>query len=271
MEFKVALAQTTSAQQPEENLKKAEEYLKKASQRGAFMIVFPEYFMNYYPEQNYVKKAQNLSGFFVMQMQKLAQKYKLWILFGMNQKALADEKSYNTIVCLSSQGKILGTYQKTHLFDAFSWKESQDTVPGDGFMTPVQTPAGRLGIGTCYDLRFPEVARDAALQGAQVICYPSAWVRGEGKYLQWKTLLRARAIENELYVLGCCHYSAGHYMGRSVGFGPDGKKLYEGGEGEELLIARICPEKVREVRRANPVFENLRKDLYPRVNAPDTQ
>lgn len=94
------------------------------------------------------------------------------------------------------------------------------------------------------------------------MCYPSAWVRGEGKFMQWKALLKARAIENEMYVLGCCHYSREHYMGRSAGFGPDGRKLYEGGEEEELLIAEICPEETERVRRTNPVFDNCRIDLY---------
>lgn len=66
----------------------------------------------------------------------------------------------------------------------------------------MDSPAGKIGIGTCYDLRFPELARMEALQGAQVMLYPSAWVKGENKFMQWETLLRARAIENEMYVLG---------------------------------------------------------------------
>lgn len=262
MGYKIALAQTTSTENAEENLEKAERFVKEASRAGAVLTVFPEYFMNYYPGKDYIGKAQPLTGPFGNEMKRLAKEHGMWIVFGMNQESGWKERSYNTIVCLSDQGRIMETYQKVHLFDAFSWKESKDTVPGNKFMTPVRTPAGIMGIGTCYDLRFPEVARAAAFRGAQIMCYPSAWVRGEGKFMQWKALLKARAIENEMYVLGCCHYSREHYMGRSAGFGPDGRKLYEGGEEEALLIAEICPEETERVRRTNPVFNNCRIDLY---------
>ena len=80
--------------------------------------------------------------------------------------------------------------------------------------------------------------------------------------IQWESLLRARAIENEMYVLGCRHYSEKHYMGRSTGFGPDGDRLYQGVEREELLFAAIDLEQIKIVRKANPVFENRRRDLY---------
>ena len=119
-----------------------------------------------------------------------------------------------------------------------------------------------IGLGICYDLRFPELARYEALSGAQIMLYPAAWVKGEGKFMQWETLLRARAIENEMYVLGCCHYSKEHYMGRSTGFAPDGTRLYLGEEKEELLYAQIDKEQIQNIRTANPVFENRRKDLY---------
>lgn len=128
--------------------------------------------------------------------------------------------------------------------------------------TPIKTPAGVIGLGICYDLRFPELARYEALSGTQVMLYPAAWVKGKGKFMQWETLLRARAIENEMYVLGCCHYSKEHYMGRSTGFAPDGTRLYLGEEKEELLYAQIDKEQIQNIRTANPVFENRRKDLY---------
>lgn len=260
--YKIALAQTTSTVNPEDNLIKGEAYVEKAARSGAVLTIFPEYFMNYYPEKNYVKKAESLSGPFTAQMKQLAKKYEMWLIFGMNQQSFDTEKSYNTMVVLNDQGEISDIYQKTHLFDAFSWKESKDTVAGERFMTPVDTPAGKIAIGTCYDLRFPEVARIAAFGGAQIMCYPSAWVRGKAKFMQWETLLRARAVENQIYVLGCCHYSEKHYMGQSTGFGPDGQKLYQGGTGEELLIAEINLEKIKEVRQTNPALDNCRTDLY---------
>ena len=101
-------------------------------------------------------------------------------------------------------------YRKTHLFDAFSWKESDSTLPGEVLHEPVNTPLGKAGLGTCYDLRFPEPARIQALKGAEVLIYPSAWVDGPDKFMQWEALLRARAIENTVFTIGCCHYSEEH-------------------------------------------------------------
>ena len=248
----------------QENIEKAKQYIKKATEEEAVMIIFPEYFMNYYPdaEHNYTKKAQSLHGEFVQAMKMLAKEFKMWIIFGMNEQTVDETKNYNTMVILNDLGELVSDYKKTHLFNAYKWKESMNTLKGDCLFTPIKTPVGVIGLGICYDLRFPELARYEALSGTQVMLYPAAWVKGKGKFMQWETLLRARAIENEMYVLGCCHYSKEHYMGRSTGFAPDGTRLYLGEEKEELLYAQIDKEQIQNIRTANPVFENRRKDLY---------
>ena len=265
---KIAIAQTTSSGNWRENIKKAEDFIKKASNEKARMIIFPEYFMNYYPDADhkYIEKAQTLSGDFVQEMKKFAKVYKMWIIFGMNEQTVDETKAYNTMAVINENGELVTNYRKTHLFNAYKWQESRDTLEGDRLFEPVNTPVGKIGLGICYDLRFPELARYEALAGAQVMLYPSAWVKGEGKFMQWETLLRARAIENEMYVLGCCHYSREHYMGRSTGFGPDGQRLYLGEEREELLYAAIDLEQMKTIRRTNPVFENRRKALYEGKN-----
>lgn len=261
---KIAIAQTRSSGNWRQNSEKAEHFMKKAKAEQAKMIIFPEYFMNYYPDADhkYIEKAQTLYGDFVTKMKDLAKEYRIWIIFGMNEMSVDETKNYNTMAVIDEHGKLIAKYHKTHLFNAFNWQESKDTLEGDHFFDPVQTPAGKIGLGVCYDLRFPEVARYEALKGAQIMLYPSAWVKGENKFMQWETLLRARAIENEMYVLGCCHYSEQHYMGRSTGFGPDGRQLYQGEETEELLFAAIDLEQIKIIRKANPVFENRREDLY---------
>ena len=207
---KIAVAQTTSSGNWRENIEKAKQYIKKATEEEAVMIIFPEYFMNYYPdaEHNYTKKAQSLHGEFVQAMKMLAKEFKMWIIFGMNEQTVDETKNYNTMVILNDLGELVSDYKKTHLFNAYKWNESMNTL------------------------------------------------------MQWETLLRARAIENEMYVLGCCHYSKEHYMGRSTGFAPDGTRLYLGEEKEELLYAQIDKEQIQNIRTANPVFENRRKDLY---------
>lgn len=260
----IALAQTTSSINYKENLQKAESFIKKAKLQKAELLVFPEYFMTYYPDhkKSYQEKAQSIDGEFVTTMKQWAKRYQMWIVFGMNEISVDKNKTWNTMIVLDKEGNLAGTYQKTHLFDAYQWKESEDTIPGDRLFEPLKTPVGMLGIGICYDLRFPEIARKAALCGAQVMLYPSAWVKGKGKYTQWKTLLRARAIENEMYVIGCCHYSEDHYMGRSLGFGPSGELLVQGKEKEELLFCEVSLDEIEKVRHANPVFQNRRTELY---------
>ena len=263
---KIAIAQTTSSGNWRQNIEKAKQFIKDAKKENACLIVFPEYFMNYYPDEDhkYVRKAQTLNGDFVQEMRQLAKKYGMWILFGMNEWTIDETKNYNTIVVLDDKGEHRSDYRKTHLFNAYNWQESKDTLAGNRFFDPVKSPAGKIGLGICYDLRFPEVARYEALAGAEIMIYPSAWVKGEGKFMQWETLLRARAIENEMYVLGCCHYSDKHYMGKSTGFGPDGKRLYLGEAKEQLLFAQIDLEQIKMIRKANPIFKNRQEVLYGR-------
>lgn len=261
---KIAIAQTTSSKNWRDNIEKAKHFAKKAKEEKAKMIVFPEYFMNYYPDPDhkYIEKAQSFQGEFIQEMKKLAKECNLWMIFGMNEQTVDEIKSYNTMVVLDENGNFISNYKKTHLFNAYRWKESKDTLEGDRLFTPVKTPIGTIGLGICYDLRFPELARYEALAGTQIMLYPSAWVKGKGKFMQWESLLRARAIENEMYVLGCCHYSKEHYMGKSTGFAPDGRRLYLGEAKEQLLFAEIEIEEIRKVRENNPVFENRRSDLF---------
>ena len=123
---KIAIAQTTSSGNWRENIEKAKQYIKKATEEEAVMIIFPEYFMNYYPdtEHNYTKKAQSLQGEFVQAMKMLAKEFKMWIIFGMNEQTVDETKNYNTMVILNDLGELVSDYKKTHLFNAYKWKES---------------------------------------------------------------------------------------------------------------------------------------------------
>lgn len=265
MSYTIALIQCESRDQTNENLKTAEYYIKKARQAGAVLAVFPEYFMlsNLIAPEDYVRQSQTIPGPFVNAMAALAIRYDLWLLFGMNERATVNpEKSYNTLVLLDNKGAIRGTYRKTHLFDAFHWKESDSTLPGDCFFVPVRTPFGILGLGTCYDLRFPELARYEALHKTEVLIYPAAWVKGNQKEIQWKSLLAARAIENGIYVLGCSQYTEDTYLGHSCAFGPFGQMLTEGSSKEEMLLVPIEPDQTKEAQKIIPALTNRRRDLY---------
>lgn len=168
---------------------------------------------------------------------------------------------FNTAVLVDSMGKKRGVYRKTHLFDTDFTRESDRMTAGDRLFEPVCTPFGRIGLAICYDLRFPEVARYEALAGCDVLIVPAAWVDGPAKAAQWKTLLAARAIENQMFVAGVSRADAG-YVGQSCVFGPMGASLAEGGREEELVVARISLDELESVRKSMPVLTHRRPELY---------
>ncbi len=254
----IALAQCASGDDISENLRTAEDYMKSAGDAGASMIVFPEYMMIRYSQdrKRYVSAAQPLDGPFVTRMGELSKKYRLWSVFGMNECSdnTDTQKSYNTLVVLDCDGDIRGCYRKIHLFDAFSWKESDVTIAGKDVFVPIDTPVGVLGLGTCYDLRFPALARWQARQGAQIFIYPSAWVKGSQKDVHWKTLLCARAIENGMFVLGCSQYTSDIYLGQSCAFDPMGRLIAAGGSREELILVPVDKNKSTQTRKRIPTL-----------------
>ena len=263
---KIAVAQTTSSGNWRENIEKAKQYIKKATEEEAVMIIFPEYFMNYYPdaEHNYTKKAQSLHGEFVQAMKMLAKEFKMWIIFGMNEQTVDETKNYNTMVILNDLGELVSDYKKTHLFNAYKWNESMNTLKGDCLFTPIKTPAGVIGLGICYDLRFPELARYEALSGTQVMLYPAAWVKGKGKFMQWETLLRARAIETQSYVAGvnCVGEHDGIlYSGDSMAVDSIGNILGQISGKEGVLICEL-DDRAWGLREKFQTRKDRKEELY---------
>lgn len=201
-------------------LEMAEDWCKRASQQGVQVLVFPESLMTRYEEglAAFHDAAQPLDGPFCCAMDALAAKYGLWLVYTANERNDGGNP-FNTAVLVNPDGVKRGVYRKVHLFDTDFTRESDRMASGDCLFEPVDTPFGRIGLSICYDLRFPEVARFAALRGCQVLINPAAWVDGPLKAQQWRTLLSARAIENEMFVAGVSRADSG-YIGRSVVFGP---------------------------------------------------
>ena len=150
-----------------------------------------------------------------------------------------DGLPYNTIAVLDDRGSLRGTHRKRRLYDAFGYRESDECRAGKEPFSPIETPAGKLGIITCFELRFPALAAEQKARGAETLFVPAGWVQGENKLLHWRTLLCARAIENGLTVLGADQYAPGKFVGHSVAFQPDGTALGELGEEQDLLIVKI--------------------------------
>lgn len=264
-QFTLGLAQCChpEGERYEDVLVMAEKWCEEAKEEGVDILVFPESLMTRYEkdQQAFLSEAQTLDGPFSKGMDALAQRYGLWLIYTVNEKNLQTNHPFNTAVIVSDSGMKRGAYRKVHLFDTDFTKESDRMSSGDALFEPIETPFGKIGLGICYDLRFPEVARFAALKGCDLLVYPAAWVDGRLKADQWRTLLAARAIENEIFVAGLSRVDKG-YLGQSGIFGPDGVLIASGGQRETLITARIDLREIKAVRSAMPVLLHRKPTLY---------
>lgn len=271
---KIALAQCRRSDDGDV-LAMAAGYVRRAQAEDAELVVFPEAMMTAYDGSptRFAAASQPLDGPFATGMAALAASFGVWIVFTMNEANPDGGKPFNTAVAVDGQGGLRGVYRKVHLFDAQGYRESDYLAAGNQLFEPIETSVGKVGLGICYDLRFPELARAAALEGANVLLYPAAWVAGPGKVRQWKTLLAARAIENGVFAVGCGSVDANR-CGASCVFAPDGTLVAEapgaddganGGSAdvpETLLVADIDLARVDEVRTATPSLAHRRPELY---------
>ncbi|MFD6178123.1 MULTISPECIES: nitrilase-related carbon-nitrogen hydrolase [unclassified Isoptericola] len=178
----------------------------------------------------------------------------------------APTRAFNTVVAVDATGALVGAYRKVHLYDAFGTRESDRLEPGPAGVPPLVIRLGDLtfGVVTCYDLRFPESARRLVDAGADVIVVPAAWVDGPLKADHWRTLLRARAIENTAVVIGVGMAGPG-LVGRSLLAGPDGVVGLELDETPQVRTVDLDPEPLAQVRRQNPSLANRRYVVVPRT------
>ena len=209
-----------------------------ARRESVSLLVFPENLM--LPRELTAAElcdlSQPMGGPFVGGMRDVARILGMWIVFTISEQNPAGGPPFNTAVTVDAGGAVRGVYRKCHLYDAHSVRESDRMTAGDELCSPIRTPFCTLGLGICYDLRFPEVARALAAQGCDLIVFPAAWHDGPHKALHWETLLRARAIENECFVAGVCHGGT-RYVGTGHVFGPLGTELASGTD--ELVTCTI--------------------------------
>jgi predicted amidohydrolase len=263
MKLTIALAQSLQ-RSAEEALPLMDHLARRAKAQGAGLLVMPE--MTAVTRAD-THPAEALDGPTAQRAADIARKNGIWILHTQDEASDDPSRPYNGALLIDAAGQLRAAYRKTHLYDAHNVRESDIYTPGDTLAKSVETPWGKLGIGICYELRFPEVARQAALAGASLMVFPAAWVDGPGKLDHWRTLLRARAIENELFVVGCCRPQAPHvspltWVGHSMVVDPLGNVLAEAGDAEELLLATVDTEDVTRARDAMPVFRHRRPELY---------
>ena len=270
----VAAIQMVSGSDLEANLAQARELLVAARDGGARIAVLPENFALLHTPDMRAQGALEITssgpirGFLAEQARELG----LWIVGGSLPVAarpdgsLIPDRVRATCWVLDDQGREVGRYDKIHLFDAEvadaqgRYRESDTFEPGDSVVV-VDTPVGRLGLSICYDLRFPELYRALAREGAEWVTVPSAFTYRTGE-AHWEPLLRARAIENQLWVCavdqGGQHSAKRRTWGHSMVIDPWGSIVAQVEEGVQVLFADIDLEQQAELRRQMPVLHHRR-------------
>ncbi|MGA9869737.1 MAG: carbon-nitrogen hydrolase family protein [Rhodococcus sp. (in: high G+C Gram-positive bacteria)] len=236
------------------NLDEIDRLVRSARAMGAELVVLPEYavFTVDAMDDRFVESAEPLDGPSVGRLADLSAELDVAIIAGINEVADAG-RIHNTLIGVQA-GELQAVYRKVHLYDAFGYKESDKVLASDP-QAPQLLHVGAFTVGmqTCYDLRFPEVTRTLVDAGANVIAMPAEWVPGPLKEFHWTTLLRARAIENTVYLVAadqCAPTGAGN----SMILDPMGNTLAGVGESEGIAVATLDAERIEQVRGINPAL-----------------
>ena len=263
--YLAAAVQMTASSVKEENLAKAEMFVRLAAERGATLIVLPEVFAWRGPRAEEPAQVEPIPGPTSSRLCDLARHHQIHLLAGSFLEKGDDSRSYNTSVLLSPQGDILAHYRKIHLFDVdipgqVRVKESDTKKPGETVVATT-TPLGVFGLSVCYDLRFPELYRQLAAKGAEVMFVPSAFTFPTGA-AHWKPLLRARAIENQTYIIAPNQIGKNAHgyadYGNSMIIDPWGKVIARAPDKECIITAEIDRDYLEKVRRELPCLAHRR-------------
>ncbi|WP_337543674.1 carbon-nitrogen hydrolase family protein [Acidaminococcus timonensis] len=267
--FVAAAIQMDSQDSKWGNLEIAERYIRRAADAGANLIVLPET-MNYIG-RDMAEEAETLpDGPTFTKIAQLAWELKVWILAGSIYEINPDDpqRPFNTAFLVDPRGVMVAKYSKLHPFDVVlpngvTSRESDRVAPGHAVVT-VDTEWFRAGMAICYDIRFPEMFRLMALEGAKLFLVPANFTVNTGKD-HWEMLLRARAIENECYVV------AANQMGKKPRFtaygnsmiiDPWGTVIARSSDKPGIILAEIDPEYVTQVRQSTFTLDNRRPDVY---------
>ena len=264
--MKVSVGQFSPGGELAENLAVMRRLAKDAQGEGSRLIIFPEESMFSVGQVagNFADAVAAQWTSFVQGLSLLAAEVGIAVIAG-GYEASADARPYNTVVAVDDDGAIVGTYRKLHLYDAFSYQESRRIRPGDKGVSVVDIGGFRVGIMTCYDIRFPEQARALALADADVIAVAAAWFKGDYKVEHWETLLKARAIENTVWI-AAAGSSSDHCIGHSVIFDPMGIAHSSlAGEAQGVVTTDISHRRIEEVREFLPVLANRRFESATKV------
>ncbi|HZZ96280.1 MAG TPA: carbon-nitrogen hydrolase family protein [Jatrophihabitantaceae bacterium] len=259
--MRVALCQIQSSDSPAENLSVIRDQVQHAVERDARLVVFPEATMARFGT-SLGRLAEPLDGPWASAVTAIAVEHAITVVAGMFTPA-DDGRVHNTLLVTGPDG-VVG-YDKIHLYDAFGFRESDTVSPG---RDPVVVSIGstRVGLATCYDVRFPELFVDLAQHGATVIVVPASWGSGRGKAEQWELLVRARALDSVSWIVAAgqayppasgLEWGDGPYgIGHSMVAAPDGTVAAVLGAAPDQLIVDVNAETALTLRTTIPVLDN---------------
>lgn len=255
--MKVAVGQFAVTPQVNENAHICCGLMAQAASSGADMLVLPEALLAREDDHLHlaVDKAQPADGEFLTSLLRQSCGNSLTTILTIHVPA-ENRRAVNTLFALRD-GDIIAEYQKLHLYDAFEMQESLRVNAGNTVPPLVQVAGMNVGLMTCYDLRFPELALTHALNGADVLVLPAAWVRGPLKEHHWHTLLAARALDTTCWLVASGECGSRN-IGQSKIVDPLGVTIASAAEIPALFYAEVSAERVAEVRSRLPVLENRR-------------
>jgi predicted amidohydrolase len=269
--IRIAAIQMCSNQDRNRNLESALDLMRQAVSDGAQLIALPENFSFIGSESDKIKMGEDYNyGPSVNFLKKFAIEHGVALIGGsIPLKTSSKSKVTNTCIVFDTKGHAIGRYDKLHLFDVSlngenTFRESQYIRPGNSAVT-VQLFGHIMGLSICYDLRFPELYRALVLRGAEILFVPSAFTLYTGKD-HWESLLRARAIENQSYVVAPAQYGkhSSHRIsyGRTMIIDPWGQTLSQCQDKEDFITCEIDFDFLDDIRKRLPCLEHIRREMF---------
>ncbi|XP_061194410.1 omega-amidase NIT2-like [Saccostrea echinata] len=268
MSFKIALIQLAVSATKADNLKRASQLVSHAAKEGAKLVSLPECFNSPYGTSYFPEYAEKIPGTSSHSLASMAKDNEIYLIGG----SIPEEengKLFNTCCVFDPKGEIIAKHRKIHLFDIdvpgkIRFQESETLSPGNSF-TMFDTPYCKVGVGICYDIRFPELAQVYAKENCKLLVYPGAFNMTTGP-AHWELLQRGRALDNQLYVAtvspardtGASYVAWGH----SSVINPWGQVIATTEDEETVLFAVIDPAYVNEVREQISIGKQKRDDMY---------
>lgn len=271
MTFKLALIQMSVTNVKSENLQNATKLIKQAVDSGAQLIILPECFNSPYSTSCFPKYAEVIHGETSGILSKLSADNKIFLIGGSIPEN-EDGKIYNTCTVFNPKGELIAKHRKVHLVGInvpgrIRFKEADTLSPGNEFTT-FDTPFCKIGVGICYDLRFPELAHVYGEMGCKLLVYPGAFNMATGPS-HLEPLLRTRAIDNEVYValVSASRDESAPYVtwGHSSVISPWGDVIATSEHKETIIYCDVNPDYVDQVREQLPILSQKRRDMYSNI------